>query len=64
MIRGPKESLPGNTSRSIGWPVSDLKRFKPGTRLKIEGELVRYYDRDHDEKSDEIYIDRALVASR
>ena len=38
---------------------ADLKRFKPGTRLKIEGELVQYLDLDEQGIPDEVYIDRA-----
>lgn len=41
--------------------ASDLKRFKPGTRLRISGELVRYLDLHELEKSDEIYVDRARL---
>lgn len=40
---------------------TDLKRFKPGTRLRVEGELVRYLDLDAVDKSDEIYVDRARL---
>ena len=57
------------TSADNNWPPtfyikplekSDVRRYKPGTRLRIRGELVRYFDTGPGQP-DEIYIDRARV---
>lgn len=41
---------------------ADLKKFKPGTRLKIVGELTRYYDEADHNTPDAVLIVRARAS--